>query len=79
MSYDEHSTDAMFSKLLERMNHQDAALYRIEAGVDKTNGRVTRLEHWRDIITAKVSMIALTVSGAVGVAGWLLNIYFSTH
>lgn len=68
MSYDSNSSDAMFSRVLERLERQDASLARIEAGVAKTNGRVNALERWRDIITAKTAIIAGALSIAVSVA-----------
>lgn len=77
MSYDPQSMDAMFSRILQRMDTQDAILQRIDAGVTKTNGRVNALERWRDVITSRVALIASIVSGAVGVAGWLINIYLA--
>ena len=46
-------------------------LVRIEEGVTKTNGRVTKLEKWRDIVTAKAALIASAVSFVIGLAGWL--------
>ena len=64
----------MFSRILQRLDTQDTVLNRIEAGVLKTNGRVNALEKWRDVLTAKVAVTAMVVSGAVGIAGWLLEV-----
>ena len=64
MSFDPNSTDAVFARILQRMDAQDAALARIETAVNKTNGRVTSLErdrwHQRGIVAA----IAAGVAGA---------------
>lgn len=64
-SFDPHSTDSMFATLLARMDVQDKALERIETAVLKTNGRVTALERWRDIVTAKTAVIATGLSFVV--------------
>lgn len=85
MSYDPNSQDAMFSRILQRLDQQDkgAQEYResiksdlayIRTAVDKTNGRVNGLERWKDVVTAKTALIASIVSGGVGVAGWLIGI-----
>ena len=66
MPYDPQSTDAMFSRILQRMDDQDAALTRIEAGVVKTNGRVTALEKWRYVVAG--SLLVITT-----VAGWVFS------
>lgn len=56
--FDPNSTDAMFAQILERNNSQDRKLDLILKQVEKTNGRVTMLERWRDILTAKAAVIA---------------------
>lgn len=79
MPFDPNSTDSMFTKILTRLEAQDAILARIEtrmdaglahlqAGVDKTNGRVNSLEKWRDVVTAKTALIASMLSAAVTAA-----------
>lgn len=73
MSYDQNSPDAMFSRILERMDRQDQSLGRIETAVNKTNGRVLSLERWRDIITAKVAMIAAGTSFIMGGIAWAID------
>lgn len=62
----------MFSRILERMDGQDTMLNDIKQGVNKTNGRVSGLERWRDVVTAKVAGIALAVSAVVSVGAWLM-------
>ena len=48
-TYNPNSTDAMLSRIMERLDEQDETLKRIEAQTIKTNGRVTKLEgeHWK--------------------------------
>lgn len=76
MSYDRNSTDAMFSRIEAALEAQDKTLDRIEAAVLKTNGRVTALERFRDLLTAKTAWMAAGVSSAVMVAGWLIALFF---
>jgi hypothetical protein len=73
MSYDPNSTDAMFSRIIQRLDAQDSILTEIRDGVRKTNGRVNGLEKWRDVITGKVAGISFAVSAVVGVATWLFS------
>jgi hypothetical protein len=72
MSYDPKSTDSMFSRILQRMEAQDDTLKRIEAGVQKTNGRVNSLERWRDVVSAK----AAGISFGVALIAWMLDRVF---
>lgn len=76
MSYDHNSSDAMFARILEHMDRQDQSLGRIEAAVNNTNGRVDRLERWRDVVTAKVAVIAATTSFVMGGIAWAVNRFF---
>lgn len=78
MSYDPQSMDAMFSRIIQRLESQDVLLSRIDAGVAKTNGRVTALEKWRDVVTAKTALIASLVSGGVGVLVWAIGLFFKS-
>lgn len=73
MPYDPQSTDAMFSRIIERLDRQDEILKRIEAQTTKTNGRVSLLESWRTEIGAKVAVISGGVSAAIGGAAWLFQ------
>jgi hypothetical protein len=84
MSYDEHSDDAMFSRIIARLDQQakDTAAFRSEllailgevrTEVKATNGRVRSLERWRDVITAKVAAISAVVSFIMGGIAWAFN------
>jgi hypothetical protein len=42
--FNPNSTDAVLSRILQRMDGQDVMLREIRDGVTKTNGRVTSLE-----------------------------------
>jgi len=73
MTYDPHSDDSMFSKIMTRLDALDAKLDRIEDQTIKTNGRVGGLERWRDVITAKVAAISAVVSFLMGGVAWAFN------
>jgi hypothetical protein len=73
MSYDPHSSDAMFSRVMTRLDKQDETLTQILAEVKKTNGRVTRLETENAVTKGKVAAVSALVSAVVGFAGWLLS------
>ena len=71
--YDPQSTDAMFSRIIQRLDAQDEALRRIEEQTVKTNGRVSALERWRDVTTAKVAVMSAGVSSAIAFGAWLIK------
>ena len=76
--FNEHSTDAMFARVLARLDEQDRGrihsnaeflviLTEIRTEARRTNGRITALERWRDVLTAKSAMIATAASVVVTV------------
>lgn len=71
MTYDPNSNDAMFSRVMQRLDQQDDTLKQILEQVKKTNGRVTTLETEGAVTKGKVAMVSALVSAAVGFAGWL--------
>ena len=84
MSYDPNSTDAMFSRIIVKIEEQDrmaaaardefmGVLREIRDEVKKTNGRVSGLEKWRAVINAKVATIAAGISVVGSIAGWLIE------
>jgi hypothetical protein len=73
MSYDPHSEDSMFSKILTRLDTLNTKLDRIEDQTIKTNGRVTGIERWVDVVTAKVAVISAAVSFVMGGIAWAFN------
>lgn len=81
------SFDAQFARLLAeqaatreaimlRFQQQDEVAKETLDQVKKTNGRVTALERWRDIVTAKVAVISMLVSVAVAFIGWLISFFW---
>lgn len=73
MSYDPNSTDSMLSRIMEKLEKLDAKTDRIEVQTNLTNGRVTSLERWKDIITAKAAVIAAVTAILIGLADWAVQ------
>lgn len=64
MDYQPHSTDAMFARIIERLDNQDLVLAEIKEQTLKTNGRVTMLENekwFQRGIVAAISVLATMV------------------
>lgn len=71
MSYDPNSNDALFSRLMNRLDNQDQTLQQILTQVKLTNGRVTAIETREAVAKGKVAVVSALVSAFVGFAGWL--------
>lgn len=65
MTFDRNSPDAVFSHILTRLDSQDQTLARIEAGVNKTNGRVNKLERERWFQRGAAAVIGAAFAGVV--------------
>jgi hypothetical protein len=83
--FDPNSVNAMFATLLERMNHaeKDRTTFRLEIKselgaikeqVMKTNGRVTKLEQFKQSVTVRVATITAVVGGIGGVISWAVSL-----
>lgn len=62
--FNPNSSDAVLARILQRMDAQDGALARIEAGVNKTNGRVSALERDRWYQRGIVAAIGVAAGAA---------------
>ena len=74
MNYDPNSTDSMLSRILERMQAQDDKLQTILDQCVKTNGRVSKLEMWRDQLHGNITVVAGVFSAAVSaITAWVIK------
>lgn len=71
--FNPNSHDATFARVLARMDAQDAKLDSILSHVEKTNGRVTALEVWREVLKARVGLISAGISAVVAATAWALD------
>ena len=62
MSYDPSSENAMFAKILQKLDTQDATLSEIKNQVYKTNGRVNAIENERWYQRGIVASIGVVAS-----------------
>lgn len=73
--YDPDSVDSTLSRIIA---NQEAAARKQDAILDqvtRTNGRVLKLENWRDQITTKVSAVSAAVAAGFSGLLWLLKYY----
>ena len=74
MSYDPLSIDSQLSKILTRMDAQDAKLQIIHEQVVLTNGRVSTLEVWKDQLHGNITVVAGVFSAAVSaITAWVIK------
>lgn len=71
MDYNPNSTDALFSRVMNRLDQQDDTLRQILEQCKKTNGRVSQLEQNEAVAKGKLALVSALVSAAVGFVGWL--------
>ena len=82
--FNPNSADAVFARLIERMDQQDltasatrveflAILGEIKDEVKKTNGRVSDFEAWRTDVKARVAVVSGAISLGIGAAVWLIE------
>jgi len=84
-------TDADIAVIMRRLDEQDRTLGRIEGKVDKTNGRVTKLEtneavrdaraedHAHDWEWAKTLVITVIAAVLTGAAGSIVVLVIGGH
>ena len=67
VDYSNRELDKLFQSIID-------TLHRIEEQTTKTNGRVTRLEFWKESFMAKIAGIIVTISIIwVGIKEFLLK------
>jgi len=84
-SFDPNSPTALFARILARLDAQEqrhdeqieglrALMQEVKVQTTLTNGRVTKVERWREAYVGRATGIALAASvGASGVA-WLVSV-----
>lgn len=83
--FNPHSVNAMFATLIERMNQdkEDRATFRLEIKEElgaikeqttRTNGRVTKLEQFKQSVTVRVATVTAVVGGIGGVISWAVSL-----
>ena len=64
MSYDPHSPDSMFSRIMEKLEHQDRVLADIKEQTGKTKDDVDVLQHEKWYQRGVIAGISLAISAA---------------
>lgn len=68
MSFDPNSTDAMFAKVLAKLEEQGAMLTEIRENGRQTELEIASLKSWRDNMQGRIAIIALIVSAVAAFA-----------
>lgn len=68
MPFDPHSSDAMFAKVLAKLDEQSAMLSEMRENGRSIENEIAGLKSWRDTFEGKVTVIAALVSAGVGIA-----------
>jgi hypothetical protein len=74
-NYNHNSTDAVLSRITEKLDELGRKMDRIEVQTIKTNGRVSGIERWRDVVNARVGVIAAGISGLITFCAWIIQRY----
>lgn len=77
MTFDPHSTDAMFAKVLAKLEEQAAMLSEIRENGRQTELEIENLKSWRDTNQGKIAILAAFVSVLGGLTVSLL-VHFLT-
>lgn len=76
MSFDPNSTDAMFAKVLAKLDEQAAMLSEIRENSRLTEAEIAGLKSWRDEFKGKITILAVLASfGATLLMHWLLSMF----
>ena len=68
-----NSLDSTLSRILANQAEASRKSDAILEQVIKTNGRVTRLETWREVIAGKMGLISAGVAAVVSVGAWVID------
>ena len=75
--YDPNSLDATLARIIAGQEAADAKASAILEQVTRTNGRVTKLETWRELITAKVAAVSAAIAAAASGLMWAAKYYIA--
>lgn len=67
MSFDPNSTDAMFAKVLAKLEEQNVMLTEMRENGRIIESEIAGLKSWRDTFEGKMTVIAALVSAGVGI------------
>ena len=71
--FNPHSLNATLARIIANQEEESRKSDAILAQAIKTNGRVSMLETWREVITGKMAIVSSGVATIVSVAAWALN------
>lgn len=74
--YDPNSIDSTLSRILANQEAADRKADAILEQVTRTNGRVSALERFKEVMTAKVSLVAAGIAAAFSAGIWAVKYYF---
>lgn len=69
MTFDPHSNDAMFAKVLAKLDEHGAMLKEIKEQGSRSEHRIAMLEAWRDEFKGRVAVLAVLVSALATIIG----------
>jgi hypothetical protein len=72
MSFDPNSTDAMFAKVLSKLEEQAAMLTEIRENGRQTESEIAGLKSWRDNVQGRITVVAVLLSVIAGLATSLI-------
>lgn len=61
-SFDPHSNDAMFAKVLAKLEEHSTMLQEIKDQGEHSERKIALLENWKSELTGKMAVVALVVS-----------------
>jgi hypothetical protein len=76
-AYEPNSIDATLARIIANQEAADRKSDAILDQVTRTNGRVTKLETWRDLITAKVATVSAAIAAAFSGLMWAVKYYLA--
>jgi len=76
-TYEPNSLDATLARIIANQEAADKKADAILEQVTRTNGRVSVLERWREIVTAKIAVVAATIAAAFSALTWAAKYYLA--